>query len=123
MATVAKSKLSFPRAALEKYLGNWWDKKKSSPFLERKTPEECREKGGKVWEILPELSSNQAVPVLLELESILGFEPSKDVIRRGGYRSRSEFISDMCSKIEAEHTARLGKPARATIGKETRAHA
>ncbi len=55
-----------------------------------------------MFDIQPELSSQQAVAVLLELEEILGYEPKKKVIRRGGYRSRAEFIQDLSAKIEAD---------------------
>ena len=78
-----------------------------------------------MFDIQPELSSQQAVAVLLELEEILGYEPKKKVIRRGGYQSRSEFISDLSAKIEADfnnhYTAK--KTAVSVVEAEKQAHA
>jgi hypothetical protein len=113
----------FPRKAVEQCLGSWWDKKLSSPLIQRRSAEECRASGGTVFDIQPELSSNQAVTVLLDLEDIVGFEPTKGVIRRGGYKNRQEFVQDMCSRVEAEHRVRTSRPPLTVPAKEVTAHA
>lgn len=118
MAPLATNKSAFPKQALEKVLGSWWDKRTASPLLRRKAPDECRKTGGTVFDIQPELSSNQAIPVLLDLEKVLGFEPSKDVIRRGGYKDRTHFIQDMTSQIEAEFNQRNSTTPTRDVKKE-----
>lgn len=123
MALPQRNSNQFPGKAVEQCLGSWWDKKQKSALIPRRSPEECRTSGGTVFDIQPELSSNQAVTVLLDLEDIVGFEPTKGVIRRGGYKNRQEFIQDMCSRVEAEYRVRTGKPPVAVPGKEVTAHA
>ena len=46
------------------------------------------------------MSSTKAVPVLLELTDILGFEPPKDVIKKGGYKDRDEFVWELSGRVE-----------------------
>jgi hypothetical protein len=118
LAPLTKTKTVFPKRALEKVLGSWWDKRTASPLLRRKTADECRKTGGTVFDIQPELSSNQAIPVLLDLETVLGFEPNKDVIRRGGYKDRTHFIQDMTARIEAEFNQRNSTAPTRDLKKE-----
>lgn len=101
MATAVVSKV-YPAAQVATALENWYDERMQTALRRPKSPEERKAEGGSVFDIQPELSSQQAVAVLLELEEILGYEPKKKVIRRGGYRSRSEFIKDLSAKIEAD---------------------
>ena len=126
MASQTPKKAGFPKAKIEKLLASWWDEQLSVSILKPKTPEECRQHGGTVFDIQPELSSLQAVPVLLELKDVLGFEPSKKVIRRGGYPDRDTFIREMSANCQAEFVQQYGgsqQPAAdAATTKET-AHA
>lgn len=102
MATGTVISKTYPASKIETVLGNWYDDRMQTALRRPKSPEERKSRGGSVFDIQPELSSQQAVAVLLELEEILGYEPKKKVIRRGGYRSRSEFIKDLSAKIEAD---------------------
>jgi hypothetical protein len=120
-----RPRIKFPRAEVAKALGHWWDDRLESALSRRRTPEECRRLGGTVFDIQPEMSSTQAVPVLLDLAEILGYEPDKKVIRRGGYRSRDEFLSHMCEQLECDYTEqhRSGKPAISLSNKGVKIHA
>ena len=77
-----------------------------------------------MFDIQPEMSSQQAVAVLLELQEVLGYEPKKKVIRRGGYGSRAEFINDLTARIEADYKDHSGakKPVSSTEKVEQTIH-
>lgn len=123
MAELVVSK-NYPKAAVETALGKWYDDLMQTALRRPKSPEERKAQGGSVLDIQPELSSQQAVAVLLEMEEILGYEPKKRVIRRGGYRSRGEFIKDLSSKIETDfndHYA-MKKPVIAVVEAEKSIH-
>lgn len=125
MAPVPVQLGEFPRSTVERILGQWWDDKVSSTLSRRRSPEECRRLGGTVFDIQPELSSTQAVPVLLDLADLLGYEPDKAVVRRGGYRGRADFVQGMSERIEADHAKRTGgkKPAAVVATEGVNNHA
>lgn len=126
MAPDPPKKVGFPKAPVEQLLAAWWDEQLSNSLHKPKTPDECRKSGGTVFDIQPELSSVLAVPVLLELKDLLGFEPSKKVIRRGGYPNRDTFIREMLANCQAEFSKHFGgsKLPAATIAKhQENAHA
>jgi hypothetical protein len=56
-------------------------------------------------DILPEVSSQEAVQVFIEIEPIVGFKLSSDIVKRGGYTSRDEFVQHLLSGIEAKFNA------------------
>ncbi len=95
-----KSKGSFDRRRLADFLNRWYESQMATALRKPRPPEETKKHGGTVFDIQPEMSSTKAVPVLLELTDILGFEPSKDVIKKGGYRTKDEFVNELCSRIE-----------------------
>jgi hypothetical protein len=116
----------FPKLAVRAVLGNWWNSKTHSPLKKPKPPNEARSKGGNVFDIQPELSSQQAVGVLLDLKDCLGYEPKpKKVIRRGGYNNRTEFIEKLCGALEQDFKAHYGisEQAGETLAQEIHAHA
>jgi hypothetical protein len=63
-------------------------------------PSEAEKQGGTVFDIQPEMASTKAVRVLLDLADILGFEPPKKVIKKGGYRDHDEFVKELSDRIE-----------------------
>lgn len=89
-----------------------------------KSPDERRLSGGTVFDIQPELSSQQAVAVLLDLEEILGYEPKKKVIRRGGYSSRGQFVKELSARIESDYNDCHGirKSVASVVGLENQIH-
>ena len=115
----------FPKAAVQTILGDWWSSKTQSPLKKPKPPGEARSKGGNVFDIQPELSSQQAVGVLLDLKDQLGYEPKKKVIRRGGYINRAQFIEHLCNALENDFKAHYGLSEQSgeTVTQEIHAHA
>jgi hypothetical protein len=92
---------SFPQADIETRLRSWWQRKTASPL--RRTPDPKRS-GGTVFDILPEVSSTEAVEVFLEVEPLLGFKlRSSGVIKPGGYRSVDQFVQDLLPRLEAKY--------------------
>lgn len=114
---------AFPNTQIEEKLRSWWQRKASSPLS--RTNSDPRKSGGTVLDILPEVSSTEAVEVFLDVEPILGFKlKSSGVIKPGGYRSSDEFVQHMLPRLEAkfaEHNPPTTLPAK-TPG-EDRAHA
>ncbi len=115
----------FPKVAVQTVLGNWWDSKTKSPLKKPKPPGEARSKGGNVFDIQSELSSQQDLGVLLDLEDHLEYEPKKKVIRRGGYNGRTEFIGHLCDALEKDFKAHYGisEQSGETVTEEIHAHA
>ena len=98
--------VDFPANETRQFLEGWYDDQMKSALRIPKTPEQLLKEGGTVFDIQPELSSTKAVAVLLKLKKILGFEPSKKVIKRGGYRNKQEFGATMMSALERAFVAR-----------------
>jgi hypothetical protein len=115
----------FPKAAVQKLLETWWNSKTQSPLKKPKPPGEAHSKGGTVFDIQPELSSQQAVGVLLDLTEALGYEPKKKVIRRGGYTSKNVFMDHLCNALEKDFNAHYdtSEQSDATVTQEIHAYA
>jgi hypothetical protein len=119
------SKEAFDRKKLADFLRKWYDSQVKSALRKPKPAAEAAKNGCSVFDIQPEMSSTKAVRVLLELTDILEFEPSKAVIKKGGYRSEDEFVKEMMDRIEQEIVKRFGSkpPAAVKAQKEVKAHA
>ena len=72
---------------------------------------------GTVFALQPALSSQQAVGVLVSLKSILGYRPSKNVIKKGGYASKADFLTITSTELEKEF---LKKQSPAAIPAQTK---
>ena len=113
---------AFPSTEIEAKLRSWWQRKAASPL--RRSPDP-RKSGGTVLDILPEVSSTEAVEVFLEVEPILGFKlKSSGVIKPGGYRSCDEFVQHILPRLQ-EKFLEHNPPATITpkASGENRAHA
>jgi len=100
------SRTAFPRAQVESALTDWWDRRTGSALARRRPPEECRRRGGTVFDIQPPICSVEAALALLQLEQLLGFQLSKNLSPRGGYDDREEFVRDVASRLETAHAKR-----------------
>ena len=109
---------AFPAAELQAALETWWDSKTNSPLAPPKADVE-----GTILDLQPELTSQQAVIVLLDCEAILGYQPSKKAIKRGGYMSRSEFLQSLIKALRAEWDVKYTSKPSVAVPKETFAHA
>lgn len=115
---------SFDLRAVAGLLSRWYDSEMNSALRRPRAPADARLKGGTVFDIQPEMSSTKAVRVLLDLSSLLGFEPSKKVIKRGGYHSKEEFLTELCNSLEQEFSKHYSSAGPfATDKKETSLHA
>jgi hypothetical protein len=53
-----------------------------------------------VDELVAAMDSMTAVEALVEVEKIVGMElPSGDVIRRGGYESKKQFVEELTARV------------------------
>ena len=111
-------KTQFPTVELRNTLEKWWDSKTTSPLAAPKPKLD-----GTIFDLQPEVTSQQAVIVLLDCEAVLGYQPSKKVIKRGGYISRAEFLQTLLSKIRAEWDTKYVSKPPVPVSKETYAHA
>jgi hypothetical protein len=118
-------KSPFDRKRMTEFLGNWYDSEMKSALRRPKPPVEAAKQGCSIFDIQPEMASTKAVRVLLELTEILGFEPSKEVIKKGGYRSKDEFVKELTHRIEeaVEKRYKSKPPAAVKQEKEVNAHA
>lgn len=111
--------VEFSAIQVTEFLEGWYSEQMKSALRIPKTPEQLLKEGGTVFDIQPELSSTKAVAVLLKLKKILGFEPSKKVIKRGGYRNKQDFVATMLSALERVFVARhIPKAAAQHAAKE-----
>lgn len=97
---------AFPRAQVEAALRAWWNQRTSSALARRRSPEECRRLGGTAADIQPAICSVEAALAMLQLEPLLGFQLSKNLILRGGYNDREEFVRDVTSRLKTAHAKR-----------------
>ena len=94
------SKPLFPKSAIEDKLRAWYKRKKESPLAKKKT--NPRKTGGTVFDIQPEVSSQEAVQVFIEVEPLLGFKLKTKIVKLGGYGSCDEFVQHLLLGIEAQ---------------------
>lgn len=118
-------KTAFDRKRVEQYLDHWYESEMRTALRRPMPSSDAARKGCSIFDIQPEMASTKAVRVLLDLTDIIGFEPSKDVIKKGGYRSKAEFVKELSGRIEdAVHEHYGAKPpAGVKPGKEVTAHA
>jgi hypothetical protein len=115
----------FDRARVASYLSGWYQKEMESALRKPRPPKDAEHQGGTVFDIQPEMASTKAVRVLLELADILGFEPTKTVIKKGGYQNKDEFVKELSSRIEQafDQHYETKPPASAKAEKEVDRHA
>lgn len=94
------SRAPFDRGRLREFLSGWYDKQMSTALRKPRTPSEVQKQGGTVFDVQPEMASTKAVRVLLQLKDILGFEPTKEVVKKGGYVNKADFVDNMTARIE-----------------------
>lgn len=90
---------SFDPAQVEKVLNDFWARETSTSLRD---PSTIGAGDGDIFDLLPEMSSHEAVKVLLDLRPILGVDLKKNLIRRGGYSNCEEFVSHLMGRIREE---------------------
>jgi hypothetical protein len=104
VALPAKSPLSpqFPKERLEKELRNWWNEQEQARNRRGNPFADANAIGGTVFAIQPQVSSQEAVALLTRLTPLLGFEPSKSAIKKGGYSDVEEMVADFLPRVEKQ---------------------
>jgi hypothetical protein len=59
-----------------------------------------------VFDIQPVICSVEAALAVLQIEPLLSFQLSKNLIPSGGYNDREEFVRDVTSRLETAHAKR-----------------
>lgn len=98
---------SFPADKLKAMISGWWDSKIQSPL---KPPSKVST-AGTVFALQPELSSQQAVGILVSCVALLGYRPTVDVIQKGGYLNKAAFVAGLLTAIAAEFASKQAAPA------------
>ncbi|MEZ5972606.1 MAG: hypothetical protein R3C31_12410 [Hyphomonadaceae bacterium] len=83
--------------ALTSELQGWWNEQVANPddpFADPPTPT------GTIFDVLPVLDSLAAVTGLIAIEKHVPFKVTSRVIRKGGYNSFEDMISDLMPKLE-----------------------
>jgi hypothetical protein len=94
----------FPKLDVETALKSWWKEQEGSSARYGDPFSDARTNGGTVFDIQPNVSSQEAVTVLLRLEKVLGYEPPTSVIKRGGYKTCDEFVQDLTARVSEGHS-------------------
>lgn len=95
--------------ALTDDLRAWWDDEvggADDPFADPKPP------SGTIFDVLPAIDSLGAVNGLITIEKHVGFEVPPRIIRRGGYSSFEDMMSDLLPKVRAMLDQRRQTPRR-----------
>jgi hypothetical protein len=103
---------AFPTEKLKTMFSGWWDSKVQSPLkLPSKVPA-----AGTVFALQPELSSQQAVGILVSCIALLGYRPSVEVIQKGGYVNKAAFVAGLLAAISAEfNNKQVASPAAQAV--------
>lgn len=104
MALPAKKSLpnKFPIKETETFVREWWHEQEQARIRRGNPFADAKSKGGTVFAVQPQLSSLEAVAILTRLNSVLGFEPSKSTIKKGGYKDIEEMVSDFLPHLEKQ---------------------
>jgi hypothetical protein len=107
---------SFPAVKLKALISGWWDSKTQSPLKRPSTVPTA----GTIFALQPELSSQQAVGILVSCVGLLGYRPSVDVIQKGGYVNKAAFVAGLLAAIAAEFTSKqVASPVTQAVQGET----
>jgi hypothetical protein len=104
MALPAKRPLpaTFPKTETEKFVRKWWREQEQARIRRGNPFADAKAKSGTVFAVQPELSSLEAVAILTQLNTVLGFEPSKSAIKKGGYSNIEDMVSDFLPRLEKQ---------------------
>jgi hypothetical protein len=114
---------SFDPAQVEKVLREFW-KRETSTSLRDPNEAVRGDRDGDIFDLLPEMSSHEAVKVLLDLAPVLGVKLKKSIIRRGGYKNCDDFVEHVMQRIQEELGLSRGKvEAASAVGDQNARHA
>jgi acyl carrier protein len=85
------------RNKLEKLIRDWWKEEQGGWSIDKKPKKE--EKSDIMSSSLPVIDSKIAITVSTALEDILGAEIHPSLIKKGGYESIDELVTDLLEKL------------------------
>jgi hypothetical protein len=107
--------MSFDPAHVERVLREFWARE-TSTSLRESNADSPKNGDGDVFDLLPEMSSHEAVKVLLDLAPVLGVKLKKSLIRRGGYKNCEDFVTQLMQRIAEELSSSVTKRKPASAG-------
>ena len=94
----------YPQREVKSVVREWWTREEEDLQRIADPVEEIQPNRGTVFDLVPLISSQHAVEVVLKLEEILGFEIPDSVIKRGGYHTCEEMVEHLDEKIAGLHS-------------------
>ena len=94
----------YPKREIEKVIRDWWIREQEDLQKIGEPVDELKLNSGTVFDIVPVISSQHAVEVVIDLTDLMGFEIPDSVIKRGGYHSCEEMIQHLDGKLAALHS-------------------
>jgi hypothetical protein len=105
--------MAFPKAETEDELRKWWKRRVASPL--RRRVADPRKTGGTVFDIQPEVASQEVISILTAIEPILGFKlDTSRVIKKGGYKNEDEFVTHILPQLELRYLRNNNGVTRST---------
>jgi acyl carrier protein len=93
----------YPRGEIRKAIRNWWKSEQEDLQKIADPIDELKADSGTVFDLVPVISSQIAVEVVLDLTDLMGFEIPDSVIKRGGYHNCEEMIEHLDAKLAVLH--------------------
>jgi acyl carrier protein len=94
----------YPKVQVQQVVRDWWTREQAELQKIADPIDELQPNSGTVFDLVPVVSSQHAVEVVLDLEDLLGFEIPDSVIKRGGYHSCEEMVDHLDGKLAALHS-------------------
>ena len=94
----------YPQREVRASVQDWWTREQEELQKIADPVEELQPNSGTVFDLVPMISSQHAVEVVLDLEAIVGYEIPDSVIKRGGYHSCEEMVEHLDGKLAALHS-------------------
>ena len=104
---MAVQSLGYSEDQLVKGLQKWWDEEVTGvddPFAETPPTSGTPPSAGTIYEVQPAIDSLGVVRRLAIIDKHLGFDIPPSIVRRGGYYSFQDMISDLLPKISDLYT-------------------
>jgi hypothetical protein len=93
----------FPRQEIRDAVKEWWTLEQQELQKLADPVAELQPDSGTVFDIVPLISSQHVVELVLKLEPIVGYEIPESVIKKGGYHSCEEMVEHLDGKLTALH--------------------
>jgi len=96
----------YPSGKVQEVIRHWWKREQEDLHKISDPVDELKPNSGTVFDLVPVISSQHAVEVVLDLTEVMGFEIPDTVIKRGGYHSCDEMVEHLDTRLEVLHSER-----------------